>query len=454
MSHNRTKLEIPKGLENLIKKHAPENFSYAVREPFIKVAGPLNYRNEIANKTRHKGLTMLKRNIAFMGSIGQDGPLMAIKVTENDYEYRCQKMISSFFPQCVPRTWRYDTPRKLIYSEYVEGGTFEYFVDRKPKYMIPLMIQVLEDLKTIKSKFKNFRHNDLHLNNVIIDDNVSGTPGYQALIYDFGYSTGVLKGVDNPDLDEKLKKEFGIAADNDPMYDVHYFLNCIWARFSNMKPLVESILGKEYCGYSNKLVHNHRLRYGLKRIPITLDETIKLVKRSLVQIPGTVPVNPASAARRRGANITMSKKPLIVASQKSPMFLMKPSGGVKNVVRVAPVTPPVKMFVNPVFTKVIEKLAQIKENRPVTKVINKPKTPPSKNHGVNTEGRKIFVNSSGGLYVKDDKGKMVRKVKKPTNGPGKDMGTDSQGRKIEMGPKGGLYVDGPKGKIYSFTRMG
>ena len=465
MSHNRTKLEIPKGLENLIKKHAPENFSYSVREPFIKIAGPLNHRNELVNKTRHKGLTILKKNVAYLGSVGQDGPFVAIKATENDYEYRCQKMISGFFPQCVPRTWRYDTQRKLMYSEYVEGGTFEYFVNRKPKYMIPLAIQVIENLKTIKSKFRLFRHNDLHLNNVIIDDNVSGSPGYQALLYDFGFATGVLKGVDNPDLYEELKDDYGIAADNDPMYDVHYFLNCIWYNFPSQKPLIESILGKEYCGYSNKLVKNHRLRYGVK-IPITIDQVLKKLKGP---VPGTVPVNPAAAAKRKAANALMAKK-ASHAKKNAPMFLMKPAGSrrpstrvplireisPRNVVRVAALTPEKpKMFENPMFNKVIEKLAKLKANRPVIKVVNKPKTPPAKNHGVNVAGRQIMVDSSGGLFVRDDKGKMVRAFKKATNGQGKDMGIDSHGRKIQMGPRGGLFVEDPSGKVIrSFTRMG
>lgn len=448
MSHNRTKLVIPKGLENLIKKHAPENFSYSVREPFIKIAGPLNYRNELANKTRHKGLTILKKNIAFLGSVGEDGPFIAIKATNNDYEYRCQKMISGFFPQCVPLTWRYDKTRKLAYSEYVEGGTFEYFVKRKPKYLIPLTIQVLEAIKTIKSKFRLFRHNDLHLNNVIIDDNVSGSPGYQALLYDFGYATGVLKGVDNPDLDENLKKDFGIAADNDSMYDVHYFLNCIWSTFPEHRPLIESILGKEYCGFSNKFVQNHRLRYGVK-IPIKIDEVIKKLK-------GPVPkIDPKKAAQRKAANLAMKKK-ASPPKQKSPMFLKKPTPSVLRggFVRVAALTPEKpKMVENPLFASTLKKIATIKEARPATKRISPPKPKTPINHGLNTLGRKILVDDKGTLFVRDEEGKMVRAFKKPTNGVGKDMGIDTKGRKIQMGPRGGLFVEENGKVIRSFIRV-
>ena len=76
--------------------------------------------------------------------------------------------------------------------------------------------QILNSLVSIQKKYPKFRHNDLHLGNVAIDDKLN------AYMFDFELASLPEKGVRGPDL-----PDYGIFPGNVREYDFHLFLSAL-----------------------------------------------------------------------------------------------------------------------------------------------------------------------------------------------------------------------------------
>lgn len=223
----------------------------------------MRHRKTPTNKVTHPGLMVLKPDVVWVGC--DDPPEckheIAIKKCEK-HEFEIQKSMHKQFPKFVPDVYKgiQCTDGFYMYSEYVDGGSLKKH--KNDPRLSQLVHKVFLELKIIHDKRPSFRHNDLHVDNVLIKGN---TP----LIYDFGFS--------NMKLDKKLKDDYGIYPRNNPMYDFHFFTNSIVAEFpQKFKDKALSVFPPEYIAENSSVVKNWRLRSDVihKNLP-TMDQVIK-----------------------------------------------------------------------------------------------------------------------------------------------------------------------------------
>jgi predicted Ser/Thr protein kinase len=148
---------------------------------------------------------------------------VAIKFTSEPsakMEYRIAEKLKGMG---VPRMYHFKTcdNRDVLYFEYIDGVTLEKWIRSNPgiaEYK-SVIRRVISNLYKIHQKYPEFRHHDLHWNNIMITK--SGKP----IMIDFGLS--VMKGINNPDVNSGDFLTSGISRKSHPMYDAHYFLNIV-----------------------------------------------------------------------------------------------------------------------------------------------------------------------------------------------------------------------------------
>ena len=148
---------------------------------------------------------------------------VAIKFTSEPsakMEYRIAEKLKGMG---VPRMYHFKTcdNRDVLYFEYIDGVPLEKWIRSNPgisEYK-SVIRQVISNLYKIHQKYPEFRHHDLHWNNVMITKN--GKP----IMIDFGLA--VMKGIKNPDVNAGNFLTSGISRKSHPMYDAHYFLNIV-----------------------------------------------------------------------------------------------------------------------------------------------------------------------------------------------------------------------------------
>lgn len=241
-------------------------------------------RHRRNNGSVHKGIMVLKKNVAWMGCPNKPCKHeVAIKQC-SEHEFHVQKTLKSEFPTAVPKVYGGTTcgdGKFYMYSEYIRNGTVK---KRKSDPKIGTILQkVFLVLKRIHEKHPNFRHNDLHTDNVLVD-------GDRPLLFDFGFSN--LYG--NPIFDEKLKTDYGIFPGNHPMYDFHFFANSVYSDLPvKYKNMVLKVFPTEYLGETTSKIKNGRLRYDVdhKGLP-TMDQVIRAFastsNKSVLSITGPV----------------------------------------------------------------------------------------------------------------------------------------------------------------------
>lgn len=225
----------------------------------------MRHRKLPTNSVTHPGLMALKAGVAWVGCPDEKCKTeIAIKKCEQ-FEYEIQKAAQENFPSIVPKV--YDGVRCFdgfyMYSEYMPEGTLKQ--NKKPE----LVLKTLMALKKIRAKFPEFRHNDLHVDNVLVK-------GDRPYIYDFGFANWPRFGTNPITKDQILMKDFGIFPGNHPMYDVHFFVNSVSADFpEKFKKVALSVFPKEYIGENSPVVKNWRLRWDVthKDLP-TMDQVI------------------------------------------------------------------------------------------------------------------------------------------------------------------------------------
>jgi len=129
--------------------------------------------------------------------------------------------------------------------------------------------QVLRTLKSITKKYPNFRHNDLHLDNVLI-------VGGRAKIIDFGWArlsrTGTNPAV-NTAVESGAAGVYGIGPGTDVRYDSHLFLKEMrtllldYPKFTKTRAWLDEQVPEGYRGFNDRYTREGRLRYGLKKYP-------------------------------------------------------------------------------------------------------------------------------------------------------------------------------------------
>ena len=155
----------------------------------------------------------------------------------------------------------------VMYTEYAHGGTLKDWLRKMggrvtDKAMADIIRQVIATLKKIHDKYPEFRHNDLHLGNLLVDD-TGAKP--RILITDFGLSRLSARG-SNPTINNGGYRNYGMSNRTPVKYDMHYFLNALDNEIKNglpeTKAFLDRMLPPDYRGHETGKVKYFRLRNG------------------------------------------------------------------------------------------------------------------------------------------------------------------------------------------------
>jgi len=223
----------------------------------------MRHRKTPTNTVTHPGLMALKEGVVWVGCPDAACKKMVAVKKCKEHEYIVQDQLSKHF-KFIPKIFAHENCMNgfLMYYEYMPDGSLK----RATKNLDVLVLRVLKELKTIHDKFPRFRHNDLHVDNVLIK---CDTP----YIFDFELSNW--NG--NPVFDRVYKEDYGIFPGNNPMYDFHFFINSCSADLpKRFKDKALTVFPKEYLTANSTVVKNFRLRYDAdhKNLP-TMDQVIK-----------------------------------------------------------------------------------------------------------------------------------------------------------------------------------
>jgi hypothetical protein len=167
----------------------------------------------------------------------------------------------------VQNSNRYDKSKQsIIFMEYCSGGSLTKWLDSRKQSDATLrhvISSVLKTINTIQNKFPDFRHNDLHMDNIFVADR-----GF--LIGDFGWArlqrTGTNPAVNTANT-SGIANVWGIGPRTDPRYDHHCFLNNLrhWVSHKGGLPQTIAFLDMAvplgYRGVSSVHVNDWRLKY-------------------------------------------------------------------------------------------------------------------------------------------------------------------------------------------------
>jgi len=300
----------------------------------VSVNGAVGYRRLNANKLNlvpmrktviRKGIVKLdagKQGVVFLASTRKSVPQgseFVIKVCPTDknvpknsqisrIEYKVQTALSKVVPNNIPRSVApliecsgFLSPsdlrsksavineekdylhQTLMFSEYISYGPLSEYLYKLNKskkgivndqLMKSIIFQVLTTIRKIRRVYPGFRHNDLHLDNVLVKP---GKPYPVIVLNDFGFSV-LNKKMKNPLVAAgDFAKNWGIGVNTGPEYDVQMFLRnlrswCMFSKNNTPDKLRNTILflnNKVPLGYredSDKYTTHGRLKY-LKRFP-------------------------------------------------------------------------------------------------------------------------------------------------------------------------------------------
>jgi hypothetical protein len=173
--------------------------------------------------------------------------------------------ISSFTDR-RPSIYNY-SKQMVMYTEYAHGGTLKSWLRKMgsritDNVMAEIIRQVIGTLKKIHTKYPEFRHNDLHLGNILVDDTGKKI---RLMLTDFGLSR-LTKHGSNPVINSGNYRNSGISNSTSYKYDAHYFLNALDAEIKRGLPQTESFMGRmlpgSYRGANTNKLAAYRLRNG------------------------------------------------------------------------------------------------------------------------------------------------------------------------------------------------
>lgn len=220
-----------------------------------------------------------------------------IKQQTADIEFDIQKKLYALVPGNIPEpyaithdckgfipvsSWKNNskknifdyTKQTVVFSEYINGGSLPDWMNRmstrlSDNFMQSLISQVLHTLLFIGKRIPTFRHNDLHLDNILVKQN-SWTKFPTFILNDFGWAY-MGKGT-NPLVDSaKHAGKFGIGPKTSSRYDMHLFLNELhkWIqghggkdKYTKTMAFIEKHLPAGYLGSNNMYINESRLKYG------------------------------------------------------------------------------------------------------------------------------------------------------------------------------------------------
>lgn len=339
---------------------------------------------------------------------------VAIKMAadkENRLEFNFMKKFEGISPNVTHAYYYKKCPspiKSVLYLEYYSFGSVRRLLGKyedklRKLHARVILFQVIWTLSELHKKFPSFRHNDLHTDNVFVDDRVTTKGsvlygnfllpniGMNAVIGDFGFANMQADGFRNPKVQSgEFTRDYGIAVNSDYRYDVHFFLNDIYQSSKNqgVKNFIKRHFPAEYLTAYSKVVANSRLRYGVdhSKLP-TFDQLLGDKIFRFFRPRGDTVIPP------------VNKFPKSDNSPVSPVQTMSPTKArktpVKTIRRViarplVPNTPVVKKTFN---AEAIKKHLAKPEVRPVPKS-RRPNKPPQKGGILINKNTVKFINGS------------------------------------------------------------
>ena len=204
-------------------------------------------------------------------------------------EYTIQKALYKVAPRHIPKPIKFfeqnlfvpvsafttrrpsifDYKKQMVmYTEYAHGGNLKSWMRKMgdritDKVMADIIRQVIGTLKTIHGKYPEFRHNDLHLGNVLVDDTGKKV---RLMLTDFGLSRLTKRG-SNPVINSGVYRNSGMSNSTSYKYDAHYFLNALDSEIRSglpqTKAFMERMLPGSYRGANTNKVSAYRLKNGV-----------------------------------------------------------------------------------------------------------------------------------------------------------------------------------------------
>ena len=261
----------------------------------------------------------------------KNGRIVVIKNSGSNLrsERNIAKILSAFN---VPAVYGY---RELLISEFIDGVTFDEYINARGKDTRALVHKVITNLEKIHKKIPTFRHHDLHLHNVMV------MKGKDVKLMDFGLAT--LQGVNNPNI-KTFKQNWGVFPESHHMYDAHLFLNSLYGK-GVMRRAIESLLPKEYLTENSDRVKNFRLRSDVNHDEFLEKFTYKniLTATSVINSITSGKKPPPSVKPKTPINKNKAKKnalAFLTAQKKTSTTLKKPGiAKSKNRLTVTSITP-------------------------------------------------------------------------------------------------------------------
>ena len=242
--------------------------------------------------TNRKNIAVLGKGaegVAFVGCIDNECKKMVAIKTAHDglkLEYNIMRRIFKLSLHVPCPYLRVKCEKEdIMYQEYANGGDLltvikNYHSIIKPIHIKTIIFQIIVTLMIFQKKVPSFKHNDLHLKNILLDLNFKTTGsikydtffvpniGLRALINDYGFAN--MTEFPNPKVVSKqYAGDFGIAPDSHKMYDVHFFLNALYIdlvtypEFLEAVGFITSVIPPHYLGEKSAHVLNSRLKYGV-----------------------------------------------------------------------------------------------------------------------------------------------------------------------------------------------
>lgn len=264
---------------HVYKKRNTGALSTPVKKPTFKYA-TRNSPNSSLVKT--PGMKLIGEGLygkVYAGYVN-NGTRRAIKKTNANISTECklQQRAYKIVPHHIVRIFNC-SPKEMI-TEYFRGGTLKSFLVKHKATLTDddlrnFILQIVCTLKLIHAKLPSFRHHDVHLENILVDDTLPAgvehidsfiipSNGIRLAISDFGLSTNT-----NSPNNNSLKNSHGISKASNQSYDVHFFLaalNDIIAKIPNAiitKLFLTNIL-KGYAKRTNTHTREFRLIFGRK----------------------------------------------------------------------------------------------------------------------------------------------------------------------------------------------
>lgn len=193
----------------------------------------------------------------------------------------------SNFYQVLRYSFKKDRPCSIIaVYEWVDGLELSAYLSDKSKIynLIEILKSIIYTLKRLYQFIVGFRHNDLHLQNIIVktvnNQNDQNTD-YTIIPYLIDFDFATCYSLPNPKVTKEIEQGYGIKNNGNISYDVHYLCNLLIHHYQfpiQIRELLFKIVPIHLRGQNmNDLIKDYRLLND-ELYRIDLDHVLNLLK--------------------------------------------------------------------------------------------------------------------------------------------------------------------------------